>query len=255
MPLGSFLLLLPYIGRPLDLHTMMNTASFRIGFLGFIITGLAYFIILLIKATKLLASTANSNRKPLLATAGFIAINFLVFIVWFIDLIFSVGGVENINIFFNVILVLIFLFGTRNPDYFLRISEQAERLKYMRTLIAGVDTEKTLAEISSLMSNGKLYHDPGLCLEMLAKRVNLSPQQLSELLNSKAAKNFLEFVNDYRVEEAKILLLNDTERKIIDIAFDVGFNSSSAFYNSFKKVAGMTPTKYRESYPVRSSMV
>ena len=234
---------------------MMNTVAFRLMFFGFILIGLAYFIILLIKSVQMLVGTDIPNRKPILVTTVFIAINFLFFIVWFIDLIFSVGGVEYINIAFNMILILIFLFGTRNPDYFLRINEQAERYKYMRSLITGIDTEKTLAELFALMTKEKLYHNSGLCLESLAKRINLGPQQLSELLNSKAEKTFLEFVNDYRIEEAKILLLNDTERKVIDIAFNVGFNSSSAFYNSFKKVVGMTPTKYRESYPVRSSIV
>lgn len=245
IPLCSFLVLLPYIGRPRDLRTMMNTAPFRVVFSGCIITGLGYFIVLLIKAVKLLASTEKSKRKPLLVTTGFIATNFLVFIVWFVDLIFSFGGVEYINIVFNVILILIFLFGARHPDYFLRISEQAERLKYTRSLITEIDTGKKLADLSSLMASEKLYRDPDLCLETLARRVHLSPQQLSELLNSKAGKTLLEFVDEYRIEEAKLLLLDDTGRKVIDIAFNVGFNSASAFYSSFKKYVGLTPTNYR----------
>lgn len=255
MPLSSFLLLLPSIGDPLGLHALMKTVSFRVMFFGFIAVGLGYFVILLIKAVKLLTGTERQNRNPLLMTAGFIAINFLFFIVWLIELMFSLGGVDTITIIFNALLILIFLSGARNPDYFLRITEQAERFKYMRSLLAGVDTEKTLRELSSIMAREKPYHNPELCLESLAKRVALGPQQLSELLNSKAGKTFLEFVNGYRVDEARRLLLDAPERKVIDIAFAVGFNSSSAFYTSFKKIAGMTPTEYRDDYPARRLMV
>ena len=248
MPLYSLLLLLPYVRRPLHLRALMETAAFRAMLYGFVTKAIGYFAVLLGKALRLLGSTEKKNRNPLLATSGFIAINFLIFIAWFIELIFSIGGIDYITIIFNAVIILIFLSGTRNPDYFLRITEQAERFKYARSLIAGVDAEKTLARLSSLMAQEKTYRDPGLCLESLAKRVALGPQQLSELLNSKAGKSFLEFVTEYRVAEAQLLLCNGAGRKVIDIACDVGFNSSSAFYSSFKKIAGMTPTNYRDRY-------
>lgn len=254
MPLFSFLLLLPGIGRPVDLHTLMSTKTFQAMFLGFIIISLWYFCILCIKSIRLLGSTEKKNRKQLLTTSIFIIVNFLLFIVWLIDLIFFLGGVDYIIIAFNIILILIILDSTRYPDYFLQINKQANQTKYMRSLLVGVDTGKVLERVYALMVNEKLYHDPELSLESFAKRANLSPHQLSELLNSKLTKTFLEFVNDYRVKEATRLVLEGTDRKMIDIAFEVGFNSSSTFYSSFKKHTGMTPTTYRDNYVAQNSI-
>jgi AraC-like DNA-binding protein len=60
-------------------------------------------------------------------------------------------------------------------------------------------------------------------------------------------RNFSDFINYYRVEEAKKLLQDPrgAQKKIIVLAFDVGFNTKVAFYNVFKKFTGMTPAQYR----------
>jgi AraC-like DNA-binding protein len=62
-------------------------------------------------------------------------------------------------------------------------------------------------------------------------------------------QNFSDFINFYRVEEAKKMLQDPrcAQKKIIALAFEVGFNTKVAFYNAFKKFTHMTPAQYREN--------
>ncbi len=59
--------------------------------------------------------------------------------------------------------------------------------------------------------------------------------------------NFFEFINGYRIEEAKRLLLADEAKDdtILDIIYKSGFNSQSAFHRFFKRIVGMTPSEFR----------
>ena len=72
---------------------------------------------------------------------------------------------------------------------------------------------------------------------------------LSQIINERLNKNFFELVNAHRIKEAKKRLLDpDAEPlTILAIAFEVGFNSKSAFNAAFKKYTRMTPTQFREA--------
>jgi AraC-like DNA-binding protein len=68
------------------------------------------------------------------------------------------------------------------------------------------------------------------------------------LINEEFLVNFYDFVNKYRVEEAKRLLLdNNRNYKIIAIAYEVGFNSKATFNRVFKKFTGLTPSDFKEN--------
>ncbi len=58
-------------------------------------------------------------------------------------------------------------------------------------------------------------------------------------------KSFFDFVNGYRIAEAKTLL-STTNESVLNITYDVGFNARSSFYNAFKRETGQTPTAYRK---------
>jgi AraC-like DNA-binding protein len=78
--------------------------------------------------------------------------------------------------------------------------------------------------------------------------LSVSPHLLSQILNEKLNRNFSDFVNYYRIEEAKQILSSPRgdRLKVIAVAFEVGFNTKVAFYNAFKKYTKMTPSQYRE---------
>lgn len=110
-------------------------------------------------------------------------------------------------------------------------------------------TELVLA-IKNSMEADKLYLQTNLTAEQFAKHLGRSTRDISAVLNQQFEKNFFEFINGYRVDEAKRLLV-DAEHKdtsITDILYRVGFNSKSAFQRFFKRVTGTSPSEYRQMH-------
>lgn len=101
--------------------------------------------------------------------------------------------------------------------------------------------------IEDMFNNEKLYLNPNLSLEYLANKVNLSTSHLSKVINNQKNMNFKDYVNGYRLEEAKKLLKdkNYDNYTIVAIGLECGFNSKSAFYSAFKKQYQQTPNQFR----------
>lgn len=105
-------------------------------------------------------------------------------------------------------------------------------------------------KICESMESGKLFLNPLLTLGEFAERVNLPPRLVSSALNRCIDQTFHEFVNRYRVEEAKRILRERTykELPVLDVASMAGFNSKATFNRFFKKFAGVTPSQYRQKH-------
>lgn len=87
-------------------------------------------------------------------------------------------------------------------------------------------------------------------LPMIAEQVNYSPSYLSFLFKQETGQNFVDYLNHYRIEQAK-KLLRDTEAKNYEIAYQVGYQDEKYFYQIFKKYTGLTASQYRESFRLR----
>jgi YesN/AraC family two-component response regulator len=109
-------------------------------------------------------------------------------------------------------------------------------------------SEKYIEKLRRLMEYEKLYINADISLQTLADKMAISPHKLSHLLNEKFNRSFFNFINNYRIEEAKRILQSSrgSEQKISTVAFAVGFNTMAAFYNAFKKHTGTIPTRYKE---------
>jgi AraC-like DNA-binding protein len=115
---------------------------------------------------------------------------------------------------------------------------------------SGLDTEQLeryLQRLKKLMEADKVYLESELTMPKLADLVNCSVNHLSQAVNSGFGMSFFDFLNSYRIEEAKVMLQhNDTRAQaILEVSFAVGFNSNSAFYAAFKKATGKTPAQFR----------
>lgn len=111
-----------------------------------------------------------------------------------------------------------------------------------------ISTDQQLLEkLEQLMQEQKPYLDPKLSLSLLALPLGVSPQVLSRVINQHHKQNFFNYINRWRVKEAKSLLL-DIEQKqytLEKIGMDAGFQSKSSFYTAFKKFTSLTPNAFR----------
>ena len=119
--------------------------------------------------------------------------------------------------------------------------------KYGKSAIIPEEALKLKDIIVAYMCENKIYKDTRLTLNMLAKEMNLTPHILSQIINDQFNYNFNDFINSYRIEEAKILLSDKGKNNftIASIAYDCGFNTLSAFNTAFKKFTGLTPSQFR----------
>ena len=118
---------------------------------------------------------------------------------------------------------------------------------FIRGLTEDKATELT-SRILLLMEKDKLYLDPELTLQALSDKLGTQAYQVSQAINEGLKKNFYDLVNNYRVQEAKRLLLHpkNVNYTVLSIGFEAGFNSKTTFNTVFKKFTGMTPTEYKE---------
>jgi ligand-binding sensor domain-containing protein/AraC-like DNA-binding protein len=120
--------------------------------------------------------------------------------------------------------------------------------KYKTSALTPQYAEECIKKLNRLMENEKVFRKPDLTLQSLAEKLSVSPHVLSQVLNEKLNRNFPDFINWYRIEEAKKIFQTSrgSRQKIATVAFDVGFNTIVAFYNAFKKYTGMTPAQYKK---------
>ncbi|XQW85834.1 helix-turn-helix domain-containing protein [Thalassotalea piscium] len=116
-------------------------------------------------------------------------------------------------------------------------------------LVAPFDPEQ-IKQIEDYMKAEKPYLNHLLTLDNLANQLNVSPRHLSSVINRHFEKNFFEYINHFRIEESKALLVSNENRKttMLDIMDMAGFNSKATFNTFFKKLVGVTPTQYRKDY-------
>ncbi len=101
--------------------------------------------------------------------------------------------------------------------------------------------------LETVMHHQRPYLNPDLSLQMLAQMVGIKEKDLSEVLNIGLGKSFHDYINLYRIEEVKRLLLNPEKQHLTNFAMaqEAGFNSKSAFFGLFKKHLGMTPGAFK----------
>ena len=104
-------------------------------------------------------------------------------------------------------------------------------------------------EARDLMEKEKLYRNPYLTMPELAKKLKLSANTLSQVLNGYCGQTFYNFVNTYRVEEVISMMRNPENdgKSILKLSIEAGFNTKSTFNNIFKKQTGLTPAEFRKN--------
>ena len=119
--------------------------------------------------------------------------------------------------------------------------------KYQGSALSPEDQGLYVEMLNELMIKDQAYLDPELTLKSVADKLNVNTSYLSQAINSRFNTGFSDFLNRYRVTEAKRLLMDsENDRYSLDaIAQKAGFNSKSSFYRVFRKHTGTTPSAYK----------
>jgi AraC-like DNA-binding protein len=122
--------------------------------------------------------------------------------------------------------------------------------KYLKSGLQKDNVDVYYSSLIQLMDSEKLFLDSRLSIKTVADKLGMSVNHLSQVINQQSGKNFFMFINEFRVEEAKKLLLDQSNKKytILAIAYDCGFNSKSSFNTIFKQYTGKTPSDFMENY-------
>jgi len=147
----------------------------------------------------------------------------------------------------SLCIVLLYLTGTRYPDFLQLLSQRVKRGIYARSQLRSVDISNKMKQLENLMRDDRIWDNDSLTLKETASMLEITQHQLSELLNERLNMNFNTYINSWRIEEAKRLLVEQPDKTVLFIAYEVGFNSKSSFYDSFTKLTGFTPLEYRKA--------
>lgn len=118
--------------------------------------------------------------------------------------------------------------------------------------ITSADSEKytdDFQKIDDYILSNQRFLDSRISMELLSEELGMSTSHFSKIVNSVSKQNFSDYINSYRVDQAKQLLSDkDFENyTIVAIGLECGFNSKSTFYTAFKKFTSQTPTEFRAS--------
>lgn len=113
---------------------------------------------------------------------------------------------------------------------------------------------RDFSRIDAIMREERHYIDSNLTLNSLARRIGMNRSYVSKAINIGYGQNFSRYVNHLRVEESTRQLVQ-SDRSILQIAFDCGFNSKATFNRVFKTETGLAPIEYRRSKPAMADSI
>lgn len=122
--------------------------------------------------------------------------------------------------------------------------------KYGRSTLEKSRSKEIFHKLILLFREQKIYQEPDITLNKVAEKLAISPRIVSQVINENSGQNFSDFVNQYRVESAQVMLVNSkyANEKIATIAFEAGFGTVTSFNVAFKNKTGLTPSEYRKKH-------
>ncbi|WP_233603234.1 helix-turn-helix domain-containing protein [Pedobacter sp. KBW06] len=166
------------------------------------------------------------------------------------------GWLKILLLLFSPVITFWYLYkALNNPGLFRNVDSKLKLVKqiiYEEKIsedLAATEEEynEELLILKKYMIEEKPFLNPSLTIQDISNGVKIPVRDLSVLINHKLDQHFYDFINTYRIEHAMDLLKDLTKSKvtILEILYEVGFNSKSSFNAAFKKHTGKTPTSYR----------
>ncbi len=120
--------------------------------------------------------------------------------------------------------------------------------KYSSSNLDKNSSRDLFQKVKQLFENEQIFLDDRLTLQVVSKKLSSKAREISQAINENTQQNFYDFVNQYRIEKAKLLLKNSEYKneKIATIAYESGFGNVTSFNVAFKKKTGLTPSVYKK---------
>jgi AraC-like DNA-binding protein len=125
-------------------------------------------------------------------------------------------------------------------------TREAVATSYAQSTLGKIDVGDAVDRLRRLLEDEHVYRDETLSLAKLASLVELSPHQLSELINTRFGLSFSRYVRQHRVAAARRMLIDEPHASVLSVGLSVGFGSQSTFYVAFKDDVGVVPGEYRK---------
>ena len=145
-----------------------------------------------------------------------------------------------------VAIAIIYILRRRRPQPQLELEELSEvTTKGIATPHSQRENEQLMQRICDLMDDQQLYLQQGLKVSDIASALDTNIRYISDCIRAERGCSLTQFVNEYRLEHAKRLLLEHPEMKISSVAIESGFTNDKAMTRYFKEHTGMTPTEWK----------
>ena len=132
-------------------------------------------------------------------------------------------------------------------------TREAVATSYAQSTLGRVDVDSSIQRLQHLFDVEHVYRDESLSLTSLAGLVELSPHQLSELINQHFGLGFSRWVRRHRIAAAQRMLIDEPRASVLSVGLSVGFGSQSSFYVAFKDELGVVPGEFRRRHAARTS--
>jgi AraC-like DNA-binding protein len=208
-----------------------------------IYTGFSIFSLIPVLKKIVQKENLKPYEKWVLTICGGVTILFTSYIWSFLNI--TKGSYIAAALFFSLIIYLVIftlLYRKKTKDL-----SSFSTQKYVDKKLDDEEAALIISKLKKVMAEKELFRNPNLKVNDLAREINISGHQLSQLLNDNIEKNFTLFVNEYRINEACKILSKNTNLTIDAIGSEVGYNSKSTFFATFKKIKGMTPSVYQQA--------
>jgi AraC-like DNA-binding protein len=169
--------------------------------------------------------------------------------IWGIALVMAVTRQFSITILSVLYAVVVYVVSTKivlQPELFMQEQKMLQTLK--KNPVTPDITEEMVNTLRTYMKQSAGYRNPAVTIADVSSATGIPVYTISKILNNHLGLSFYQFINEYRVQEAKKLLSNpeNNTRSVLDIGFSAGFNSKSAFNDVFRRSTGMTPSEFKK---------
>ena len=131
-------------------------------------------------------------------------------------------------------------------------SEENRKEKYQKSRMEEKTAMLIIGKLNECMEKDRLYLNPDLKLQDVAKVVKCNTGELSQVLNMFMNIGFTDYVNKYRIDEfiKRIQDKSASRYTLVSLSEQCGFSSRTSFFRSFKKFKGMSPAEYIKEHGI-----